>query len=318
MPGSKVGSEVGCNTMANQTAVFQCADRFETWCKENKYEIKDEGVQKEKNDSKCGKGRTWFMTINNPLRSDFECFLKDDWAYCVAQVEQGDDGTAHLQATVHYKTQRVMPIRKYPRAHVEEAADPNKCYNYCKKEESRIVQGWELGTHTNQGKRTDLEALARLVLEKVNAWEEVIERSPSDYVRNYKGLQCLSEKKVKQRSNAPVTLWFTTTSETITRTIANSGSVYWKDKSKDWSGYEGQGTILFDEYEGHIEEKDLRQLMSWKPFRGKTTTGWVNINSETIAFISESNPSTWYSISTCHQMQIKDLTLGELDEASWN
>lgn len=323
MPGAEVGAEVGRNIVsAAAPAVSNCPIyatylRYQKWKVDNNY-VMIEAEAKVRDDNKFKDKKRWYsLTICNPTEEDFKCFLIDKWRYCVAQVEKcPKTGTLHLQAGIYYTNERVLPVRSYPRAYIEPTEYPEVWIAYCKKEETRVVEGWELGKPPRQGEKTELAAMAEQIMSRPNAWHEIMLEAPGTYVRNWKGLHSLAEKKVPQRKKAPVTYWIATTSDHAARTIMEQESVYYKDKTKDWTGYEGQHTILFDQYEGELDEKVLRTLMSWRPFRGKTTSGWVQINSPILVFVSEELPKAHYSAATAAKMTVKDLRTIVIEDAA--
>ena len=89
---------------------------------------------------------TWCFTLNNPTED--EVLLPQSWdpetyKYLVYQLEQGENGTPHLQGYISFNNQkRFSEFRKYfvdERAHVAVAKGTAKQNRkYCTKEEGRI------------------------------------------------------------------------------------------------------------------------------------------------------------------------------------
>lgn len=93
------------------------------------------------------RSRSWFMTINNPSTADTEKFKNFQIVglkKMSAQIEKGKEGTLHIQAYVEFKNARYFSALKkeFPRAHLEKPENNLKCYNYCKKEDTRIEGPW--------------------------------------------------------------------------------------------------------------------------------------------------------------------------------
>ncbi len=91
--------------------------------------------------------RGWILTINNPTDEDTAKFSDEkvpDWVKSSAQLEIGKNGTPHIQAAVYYKNAKTFRQMKklFPRAHIEDALNWNKAYNYCKKDDTRIDGPW--------------------------------------------------------------------------------------------------------------------------------------------------------------------------------
>lgn len=130
--------------------------------------------------------RSWFMTINNPsteaqdyFKNISEVAEKDGIKKCSAQLEEGKNGTKHLQVAIYYKN----PIRfntlknQFPEAHIEKVKNWNKAYNYCKKEETRIDGPWTYPEATKQDEKPNWGNWGQSELERmrVNALRELIQ-----------------------------------------------------------------------------------------------------------------------------------------------
>lgn len=122
----------------------------------------------------------WILTINNPDQSIDE--LKDYIAslkglkYGVFQREKGEEGTEHFQIYLEFNNQKRFDTLKnqFPRAHIEKRKGTRtQARNYCMKEETRIEGPVEIGEFVpdEQGKRTDLEILAEMILLGANEIE---------------------------------------------------------------------------------------------------------------------------------------------------
>lgn len=88
--------------------------------------------------------RNYIITLNNPdvtLQEWFDTaqrLLSPLWI--AAQLEQGENGTPHIQASFGFKEARKFnAIKKLlPRAHIEPAKLAWESYKYCQKDESRV------------------------------------------------------------------------------------------------------------------------------------------------------------------------------------
>lgn len=95
------------------------------------------------------KGKNFILTKNNPTETLEEFFniLKKDSVYAKAQLERGESGTPHFQATVGYsKESRVNKMRKqFPNCHIEISRNAMKAWVYCGKEDTRLEGPMEHG-----------------------------------------------------------------------------------------------------------------------------------------------------------------------------
>lgn len=120
------------------------------------------------------------FTINNPddvteasLQESFQ-----DARYWVAQLEQGEEGTPHIQGYVYWQNARAWKsMRKlFPRAHIEPAnGSPSQNKHYCNKPVEgcsckhckdcppRLDGPWEQGELPEQGKRNDIKACIKSI-----------------------------------------------------------------------------------------------------------------------------------------------------------
>lgn len=102
----------------------------------------------------------WVFTINNPSDPQLPTLwnnVKDS----IWQLEEGENGTEHLQGFVRFtKAHSLTACKKHDAtAHWEPCAAPAAAVEYCSKEETRVDGPWTIGTPKGvQGKRQDLES----------------------------------------------------------------------------------------------------------------------------------------------------------------
>jgi len=85
----------------------------------------------------------WSITINNPSTSDLESWQNATaipWVVeAKGQVEQGLEGTPHIQGFLKTQQVRFSQVKKaFPRAHIEVARNPVALAQYVVKEETRL------------------------------------------------------------------------------------------------------------------------------------------------------------------------------------
>lgn len=95
------------------------------------------------------KARNFIVTINNPeidVHQLSEIVKAAGFTHFRGQLEKGESGTLHLQATFGGKQCRFPAIKKlFPTAHIEAAHSPLDAWKYCGKEETRVEGPVEWG-----------------------------------------------------------------------------------------------------------------------------------------------------------------------------
>lgn len=85
----------------------------------------------------------WSITINNPSTFDLESWQNATaipWVVeAKGQVEQGEEGTPHIQGFLKTQQVRFSQVKKaFPRAHIEVARNPTALAQYVVKNETRL------------------------------------------------------------------------------------------------------------------------------------------------------------------------------------
>lgn len=262
-------------------------------------EVGSEVAGNTKRQPTTSKSRGWMLTINNPTQEDINSIHADNHDYAIYQLERGKEGTLHIQGFIYYKSQRVMPKKKYPRAHLEPARNISNCIKYCSKEESRVEGPVELGVKPTQGRRTDLEAIADKMAMGVSI-KEVATEHPEQFIRYHKGLQALQSTLYSDRTEKPRVVWIFGKSGKgkSCYVFKKHKSVYIKDGTQWWDGYTQQEVILIDDFDGKWPFRDLLRLLDRYPYQGQFKGGYVKINSPFIYITCEFPPEHIYNGST--------------------
>lgn len=248
--------------------------------------------------------RSTFFTLNNPTEEDRIGMMrlitgKEDSRYLVYQLERGDSGTPHFQGFLYfYNGIKLRTVNKHmPRASFMKPECIKACILYCKKERSRIEGPFEFGKMPEQGRRTDLETIAQkyLTLNVV----DFIKESPVEYVKYHRGLQALKQATFKHRDHntPPIVKWYygpAGSNKTRTPFDRHIDSVYIKDGTQWWDGYEQQEAIIIDDFDGKWPYRDLLRLLDRYPYQGQNKGGYVKINSPFIYITCEHPPSDFW------------------------
>jgi len=253
--------------------------------------------------------RCFSITINNPCPDDEDLFNDPGRIkYYVYQFEIAPiTKTPHIQACVYY----YEPItwknatKRWPGAHVEEARDVTACIKYCKKEDSRDPAPnsgpFEFGIMPEQGKRTDLEALALDIREGKKNPGQLADEYPVLYLKYPKGIQTLMDFRYKPRTQAPYVVWLWGLKNTgksfyaRSRHQPNIDKLYEKDGTMWWDKYIQQEAILIDDFDAaRWPFRDFLRLLDEGIYQGQYKGGYIYINSPTIYITCEFHPNECY------------------------
>ena len=226
--------------------------------------------------------RRFVFTINNPegllLEEDF---IALGASYMVYQTELGEQGTLHFQGYLEFPkpVRRSHIARTLPTAHTEPARGTGQqCEDYCTKEETRMDGPYRYGTRSRgAGSRTDILALRDAVRDGKRDRElfedDAVAGAAIRYCRGVDRMVAAYDSP-PMREDVRVILHFGPPGTGKTH-CAHSPKAFYYDGSQGefWIGYNGEDTVILDEFGGHV----LRPLMFqrlcdkyplWLPIKG--------------------------------------------------
>lgn len=267
------------------------------------------------------RSRNWCFTINNPRDEILDCEdcaltnsqneavvcghrNPDDpqtWAdvrYLVWQLEQGTEGTPHLQGYVVWAHARSLSWvkRQCPRAHWEIAIGDFKAnYKYCTKEEGRQAGPWERGVKPRPGKRSDLTDIAAMI-DKGKPMSKVARSYPGSFMRYHGGIYKYRQETYPVRHGEPniIILWGPTGCGKSKLVYEIFPDAYRKPKGKWWDGYHTQQTVVFDDFYSWISYDELLRILDWYPLLVQPKNSYIPIRATTFVFTSNQDPMDWY------------------------
>lgn len=255
-------------------------------------------------EDKNKQARRWCFTINNPTDLDRELLDTLPCSYIVYEDEVGEEGTPHIQGYVEFDSgMRMKTLSKsMPRAHLiasKGSAKQNEVY--CKKDKTNIH---ERGEPKQQGRRTDLEAVAAMVKDKKSI-REIADEHPSTYIRYNRGITAYKNLLQEDRKEPACVVWlWGDTGVGKTRTATEGfESFYIKDGTQWWDGYEQQECIVIDDFDGKWPLRDMLRVLDRYPYQGQVKGGYVKINSPYIIFTCDEPPDRFWKPK--HLSQIK-------------
>lgn len=232
----------------------------------------------------------------------------DRHKYSVFQLERAPrTGRLHLQGyseltgTARYKwIQSHWP--NFGSAHFEvRQGSRDQAINYCKKDESRISGPWEIGDNYGQGKRTELDEIAREIREG-KTMEYIAKTYPKSFVRYARGIERLDQLTGPKRKidwNIEVTVyWGTSGSGKTTKAKENFPNAYvWmpqRGQTVWWDGYAGEDTIIIDEFASNFQYHYALRILNEPGVRVETKGGTTCLYAKRIVITSMDSPLNWW------------------------
>lgn len=237
--------------------------------------------------------------------------LKADEAvkYCIFQLERAPTtDTLHIQG--YLECNKACSIDNFQSiigdtCHIDpRRGTASQARAYCSKTETRVVGPFEHGVANQQGRRTDLEAIAKRVVEGATLREVALE-SPVTFVQNSTGLLRLAAVTGAERDpdfRPKVRLFIGIPGAGKTRdardllTRLHGVPPYCKTAGQKWfAGYTNQKGVILDEYSG--------STLPWGTFLQLTDRGCWRVEDKgtsvpflatDIVITSNYLPDTWY------------------------
>lgn len=256
--------------------------------------------------------RHWCFTLNNHFLDDIEnicLFVNDDIARYVCFGEEiSETGTPHLQGYIEFhKPHRLRAVKRlfndeemFP--HLEERRGTrDEARDYCLK----TGQYHEAGSWcTGQGQRTDLATFNTLItmIKDGRTDAELVEFSPATFTKHYRGLDRIRGIFEKQNSKQFRTV-------TVNTVIGKAGSgktraafefdndtfvVDCSNEQFPFNGYDGENTILLDDFRGGIKYAHLLRILDGHRLLVNVKGGCRYAQWENVIITSNAEPSTWY------------------------
>lgn len=245
----------------------------------------------------------WCFTLNNP--TDPINTQIDDLQFITYQTEMGENGTLHFQGYIEFTkklTLNGVKKRLGDKFHLEiRRGTQEQAIAYANKEETRIpgVSIITRGTPTpdNQGKRNDLETIKTLIKSG---------KTELEIAEEHFGVWCKFNKsfKIFRSLITPKRNWKTH----VTLMVGPPGcgkskhcleaspkeNQYWKQRSQWWDEYEGQETVIIDDYYGWLPWDVLLRICDRYPLLVETKGGQSQFTAKALFITSNQPPEYWY------------------------
>lgn len=245
----------------------------------------------------------WMFTLNNPTEPINQEI--DDLQYLTYQVEIGEQGTLHYQGYIEFKKKLKMngvKKRLGDKYHLEpRRGSQEQAIAYCQKQETRVpgVDIIIIGTPTidQSGKRNDLEKIKDLI----KTGKSDLEIAEENF-----GVWCKFNKsfKIFRSLITPKRNWKTYVTLLVgppgcgkskhCLEATNKDTQYWKQRSQWWDEYEGQGTVIIDDYYGWLPWDVLLRICDRYPLLVETKGGQAQFTATQLYITSNQAPELWY------------------------
>lgn len=265
--------------------------------------------------------RAWCWTLFVEDEKDYSGLLSDQdgLRYAVWQLEMSPSTQRlHLQGYAEFKSPtRISTLKRLlgESVHCEaRKGTRDQAIQYCRKDESRVLGPWSVGCYDSvqQGKRTDLDRVADRILSGDSLYD-VIEDHPVQYIRYRRGIEALVAHRMQRRADEwrEVTVcvyWGDTGTgktrkaidENASRFILDQGDRVWFD------GYNGQDTLIIDDFYGWIKFGFLLRILDGHPLRLEIKGGHTYAFWRKVVITSNKPWDEWYSnISEAQKAALK-------------
>lgn len=253
------------------------------------------------------RSRNWVFTWNNPQPEGGPNIstVADQAKYVVYQLEKGENGTPHFQGLIVFSTVKSLKQLKnmLPAAHFEVMRGSlEQAEKYCTKEDTRIMGPWKFGEKPQQGRRTDLEQL-RLAIQDGATELEIADNFFGSYLRFRSSInryRLLSARTVRSEHTEALVYWGPTESGKTRHALELAGdNAFWMPKPPPgatawWDGYDGQATVVLDEFYGWLPLDMLLRLIDRYPYQVATRGAAVAFISKRIIITSNKPPAMWF------------------------
>jgi len=250
------------------------------------------------------KSRVWCWTINNYSDTDIAelsalCSTPGGPSFvCSGKEAAPSTGTPHLQCFAYWPStcsgQRWSWLRSRltRAAHIEPAySTAAACIAYCEKENDVLT--WGTRPKLSQGRRSDLEDV-RLDLEQGYSLKSVARKYFSSFCKYHRAFDKYAAMQVVPRDFKSKVIWL--------HGPAGCGKTKWcydnypllvslEFQKGFFSNYNGQETVLFDDYDhSTFPEELICRILDRYPFQLRQIGGWTEFCPRTILITSNYPP----------------------------
>lgn len=229
--------------------------------------------------------------------------------YIVYQKEQcPETQRIHWQGYAEFsepiRIKRCQKLLEVPNCHLEKRQGTrDEARSYCMKECSQLEKPFEIGNWSagGQGSRTDLKGL----LNKIKDGEtmlNIIEENPELYgryrntIKDYKFEILKNQTKTFRKINVEIH-WGEAGTGKTRHCVESCPDAYKLDFDENiwWDGYEGETTLIINDFYGNIKYHKLLDILDGYQLRLPVKGGHTYANWNKVLITSNKPPEEWYS-----------------------
>jgi len=249
--------------------------------------------------SKRTRGVTWTLFNYEPYLDQLKQYAKDECEYMIFGFEVcPDTEKRHLQGYHYYSNARAYPNKGWRKVTNLETngrdfisnGSPQQNYDYC----SKLGDFWQFGELPKQGARTDWNQ----AVSDLQAGEDihtVVARQPQllPTIRALERFQSIIHRPLNRPVNVIILIGQSGTGKTRWA-YDTYPDLYSKPSGQWWDGYNGQKTILLDDYYGDLPYDQLLRVCDRYPINLPIKGGYIYGQYTTVIITSNRQPERWY------------------------
>lgn len=246
--------------------------------------------------SQNSRSRCWCFTLNNYEDNEtaklHSVLNGADIRYAIVGKETGDEGTPHLQGFVSMKNAKNLSSMKKinARAHWEQAkGNEEHNFKYCSKQGDYV----EYGSRSQQGKRSDIEAVVEAV-KNGDSMQTIAEEHSAQFIKYGRGIRDLKlqlEKPYNHDSTRGIWIWGPPGTGKSHTAREYDPEAFLKPQSKWWDGYQGEPTVILDDLDTDVLGHYLKIWADKYACTGETKGGTIHLRHKTFIVTSNYSPS---------------------------
>jgi len=252
--------------------------------------------------------RNYCFTLNNYTPEEVKSLkeLAAHVTFICFQSETGESGTKHLQGVLQFPRKlgpRTVKSHVGERSHIEVVRGTlEQAVAYCSKEDTYNGEvRFQSGQYVTQGIRTDIEAF-NLRIKTGASDADLINEHLNEFYKYHRVVD-----RVRLAFQVPRTwemevnvYWGKSGSGKTRRAFEEAGTSYYfvskgdQNQTTWWDGYDGQDSVIIDDFYGWLPWSFMLRLLDRYPFTVQIKGGTVNFRSKKIFITSNSAPHNWY------------------------
>jgi hypothetical protein len=271
------------------------------------------------------------FTLNNYTEDEYRKireYMVSKCVYGIVGREIGELGTPHLQGYFNLgrdgrKSFATLKKEIGSRAHIEQArGSDEQNRTYCSKTGDFV----EHGELQSSGKRNDLNDVAEAIT-KGGSVEDVALSHPSTYIKFHRGIEALHSVVASRRTRSFKTEVSVLVgapgsgkSRYASAKSASLGSTYYKPRGEWWDGYNGQISVVIDDFYGWLKYDDLLKITDRYPYQVPIKGGYRQFTSKYIFITSNVEIDKWYKFegydTTALRRRIEHYHINEIPDGN--